>query len=72
MTKGPPDWIQARVIARAAELGLTSYAIAKATDGKVSEDHVRNYLTRSSSMGSHKLQHVLKVLGLTIELSSGA
>jgi hypothetical protein len=38
----------------------------KATGGKVSEDHVRNYLTRSSSMGSHKLQYVLDVLGLGV------
>lgn len=66
MPKGPPDWIQAAVIARADELGLSSYAIAKATNGKVSEDHVRNYLTRSSSMGSHKLQHVLKVLDMDV------
>lgn len=60
------DWIQAAVIARAAELDLTAYAIAKATGGKVSEDHVRDYLTQRKSMGSHKLQHVLDVLGLAI------
>ncbi len=61
------DWIQARVIARARELQLTSYAIAQRTEGAVSEDHVRAYLTRAKSMGSHKLQHVLRVLGLRIE-----
>jgi hypothetical protein len=60
------DWVQARVIERAAELGLTAYAIAQRTEGAVSEDHVRAYLTKSKSMGSHKLQHVLRVLGLTI------
>jgi hypothetical protein len=46
---------------------LTSYAIAKLTDGQVSEDHVRAYLTHQKSMGSHKLQHVLTALGLKIE-----
>ena len=60
------DWIQERVIARAAELQLTAYAIAKRTDGAVSPDHVQDYLQRRKSMGSHKLQHVLNVLGLTI------
>lgn len=60
------DWIQDRVISRAEQLELTAYAIAKATGGKVSEDHVRDYLTRKKSMGSHKLQHVLSVLGLEI------
>lgn len=58
------DWIQERVIARAAELEMTAYAVAKATEGAVDENHVRNYLQRRSSMGSHKLQHVLRVLGI--------
>lgn len=60
------DWVQETVIARARELGLTAYAIAKRTDGKVSEDHVKNYLERRSSMGSHKLQHVLRALDLGV------
>ena len=64
------DWIQSAVIARARELGLTAYAIAKATDGAVSEDHVRAYLTRRKSMGSHKLQHVLRVLGMTLVVAA--
>lgn len=64
------DWIQGRVIARVLELGLSSYEIAKRTDGRVSEDHVRDYLTRRKSMGSHKLQHVLAVLGLELRAAS--
>lgn len=60
------DWIQARVIARARELDLTAYAIAKLTVGAVSQQHVSDYFSRRSSMGSHKLQHVLRVLGLTL------
>lgn len=60
------DTIQETVIAQAKKLGLTSYAIAKSTDGAVSEDHVRAYILREKSMGSHKLQHVLRVLGLKI------
>lgn len=60
------DWIQSVVIARAAELGLTAYALAKATDWQVSEDHVRAYLGRRKSMGSHKLQHLLTALGLEL------
>jgi hypothetical protein len=69
-TKPRADWVQARVIERAKELGwprsLSSYEIAKRSDGGVSEDHVHAYLTRSKSMGSHKLQHVLTALGLTL------
>lgn len=60
------DWIQEAVIARAAELGLTAYALAKLTGGAVSEDHVKDYLERRKSMGSHKLQHLLAALGLTV------
>jgi hypothetical protein len=60
------DWIQDAVIARAKVLGLTAYAIAQRTDGRVSADHVQAYLTRRKSMGSHKLQHVLWALGLQL------
>jgi hypothetical protein len=61
------DAIQEVCIARAKEKDLTSYAIAKATDGQVSEDHVHKFLTRRSSMGTHKVQHILRVLGLAIK-----
>jgi hypothetical protein len=60
------DWIAAAVIARAGELGLSAYAISKATGGAVSADHVLAYLAGRKSMGSHKLQHVLRALSLTI------
>jgi len=60
------DWIQNVVIRRARGLELTAYSIAKLTLGRVSEDHVKNYLERRASMGSHKLQHVFRVLGLDI------
>lgn len=63
------DWIQEAVIARAEALGLTSYEIAKRTFGAVSEDHVRDFITRRKSMGSHKLQHVLRVLGMSVTVS---
>lgn len=60
------DWVQRRVAARARELGMTGYAIARDTGWAVSEDHVRDYLTGKKSMGSHKLQHVLRVLRLDV------
>lgn len=66
------DWIQATVIARAAELDLTAYRIAQLTDGAVSADHVQAYLMRRKSMGSHKLQHVLRVLGLGLSIQPAA
>lgn len=60
------DWVQRRVADRARELGLTAYAIAAACGHAVSQDHVRAYLRGEKSMGSHKLQHVLRVLGLDV------
>lgn len=60
------DEIQEAVIARARERNMTAYAVAMATEGRVSENAVREYMARRASMGSHKLQHVLRALGLTI------
>lgn len=61
-----PDEIRDACAARAQELALTPYAIAKATDGAVSQDQVRAYLNGTSSMTSVRLQHVLRVLGLRL------
>lgn len=62
-----PNFIRERVIERAAELALTSYAIAhRVPAGGVSEDAVRAYLTRRRSLESSRLAHVLRVLGLTV------
>lgn len=60
------DWVQEAVIARAAELQLSAYALAQATGWAVSPDHVLAYLNRKKSMGSHKLQHLLRALGLSV------
>ena len=63
------DWIQELVIDRSAKLGINAYQIAIATGWAVSDDHVQAYLTHKKSMGSHKLQHVLRVLGLEITVT---
>lgn len=60
------DWIQDACIDRARELGLTAYAVAKLTGFAVGADHVKDFLERRKAMGSHKLQHVLRALGLTL------
>ena len=60
------DWIQDTVIARASILEKSAYRIAVDCGHAVSEDHINDYLRRRKSMGSHKLQHVLKVLGLKV------
>jgi hypothetical protein len=60
------DWIQEAVIARARVLGLNPLQISQQTGGKVSDDHIREFLNRRKSMGSHKLQHVLRALDLRI------
>lgn len=61
--RGRADWLQLAVIARVTARRLSSYRLSQMTDGAVSEDHIRAYLTRKKSMGSHKLQHVLRALG---------
>jgi hypothetical protein len=62
----PMDWIQEAVIARARVLGLNPLQISQQTGGKVSDDHIREFLNRRKSMGSYKLQHVLRALDLRI------
>ena len=64
------DAIRETVIARAAELNLSAYAVAKLTGGKVSQSHIRAFMNRKKSMGSEKLQHVLKALRLRIDKST--
>jgi hypothetical protein len=49
------------------ELGFNPNQVAEKLDGIVSRSHVCDYLTRRSSMGSHKVQHLLKVLNLEIQ-----
>jgi predicted transcriptional regulator len=63
MTK-PADWIQAAVVARTAQLGLTGVELARRSG--VSQPHVADYLAGRSTMGSWKLQHVLTALGLAL------
>lgn len=63
------DWIQERVIARATELGLTAYALAKATASGVTENAVKDYLERRCTMSTRKLQHLFRALGLTVSVA---
>lgn len=60
------DWIQQRCIQRKAELGLTIAELYHLCNGHVSEAHIQSYLDRESSMGSHKLQWLLRALRLDI------
>lgn len=63
------DWIQDACIARARELGLSAQQIADRTKGRVNVLHIQKYLDRRASCGSHKLQHILRALGLTVVAS---
>ena len=60
------DRIRDVVAERAHALGLTAYEIAKRTGGLVTEAHICRFLAGRVSMGSRKLQHVLRVLALKI------
>lgn len=63
-----PDWIRRRVVERAAHLGLNPREIARRTGRKVSDDMVRLYMDGAKSMTSGRLQHVLDVLGLDVQV----
>ena len=60
------DEIQSAIIARMVHLGLNPNQVAEMVEGKVSRGHVCDYLTRKSGMGTHKAQHLMKALGLTL------
>lgn len=70
MGKGA-DAIQDLCIARMAALGLNPNQVAERVGDKVSRSHVCDYLTRRASLGSHKLQPVLRALGWTGDLPWG-
>lgn len=65
MGKGS-DAIQELCIARMEALGLNPNQVAERVGDKISRTHVCDYLGRRASLGSHKLQHLLPVLGLRI------
>jgi hypothetical protein len=67
---GEADAIQSACIARMEALDLNPNRVAELLDGRVSRAHVCDYLSRRSSMGSHKLQHLLAVLGLRLTVKA--
>jgi transcriptional regulator with XRE-family HTH domain len=56
--------IQATITARAAQLGLTAYGLAKLAG--MSEETVRRYLYGKQDMTSEKVDKLLDVLGLEV------
>jgi hypothetical protein len=68
----PLDAIRRAVIARAAELGLTAYAIARDSGGTISEDQVARYIYHATAttnrLTDRKLLSLLRILGLQIEI----
>ena len=64
--KPQPDRIQSACIDRMEELGLNPNEVAAMVADRISRAHVYDYLTRRSSMGSHKLQHLLAALRLRV------
>jgi len=62
------DKIQEQCIKRMETLGLNPNKVAELVGDKISRVHVYDYLSRRKSMGSHKLQHLLPALGLSIQL----
>jgi hypothetical protein len=62
-----PDLIKPLIRAAVERSGLTPYAIAKLTDGAISQQHLRRYLdNEADQMTADKLGAVMTVLGLEI------
>jgi hypothetical protein len=58
--------LRAAVVKAMADQGLTAYAVAKQSQGAVSEDAVQRFVTGRASLGSDKLAAVCDVLGLRL------
>lgn len=56
------DCLQDQVIARAAEFGWDANRLDVETAGRIGAEHIRGFLARERSMGSHKIQHLLRAL----------
>lgn len=54
------------VVARAENLGLSAYAIAKASNGAVSEDAVKRYMMGRGDITTGKLDAVFRALSLVV------
>jgi hypothetical protein len=65
----PPQTIRDTVLARAAELGWTAYAVEQAIaniGSPVSERTVRRYFAGTHDLTTEKLDPILRVLGLQV------
>ena len=58
------DKIQKQIVARADQLGLTAYAVAKRID--VDPGIVRRYFTGARSMNSAYVSRICEVIGLKL------
>jgi hypothetical protein len=68
------DTLRETIIARAENLGLTSYAIAKLCTGEKTPDPdtVRRYLTGAVSLNSRYVSQICEVLGLELRAKKAA
>jgi hypothetical protein len=60
------DAISDLVAARARDLGFNAFSLARACDGAVSDDLIRDFFSGKKAMATEKLQHVLQALGLRL------
>lgn len=60
------DHIRTAIIARAAELGLTAYAIAQRCEGSPNNEAVRRYLTERCSLSTRYVSRICDALGLEL------
>lgn len=63
---GGRGWVWRYSAARAAELGLSSYEIARRAGGAMTEETVRRYLTGRQGLGVAKWEAIAHVLGITL------
>lgn len=58
------DWIRDAVADVAASQGLTAYAIAKALDGRPTEETVKRYLAKRCHLGTQHVSRICEALGI--------
>ena len=66
MIRPPRDWIREALVARAEELGLAAYGIAKKCEPPLDTGTVRRYFAGRARLNSEYVGRICKVLGMTI------
>ena len=62
----PTDWIQQAIFARAEELGISAYSVAKKCEPPLDPTTVKRYFNGRCRLNSEYVGRICKVLGLRL------